>query len=331
MKIDKYIFSVLFVVMIVVSTFAAKCYATSHDKIVAIVNEDVITQSEVDSQVAITKQQLAATHAPIPDSAELQHKILEKLIDRTLQLQFAKKSNITVNAADVDKTLQDIAKRNNATMEQMRVELQREGMNYNYYRKQIEDGMLINKLQQAAVGQGITVSEEEAKDFLAKMVRNQPPVKLPDFKAYHVIDVMVHVPDDASKAEKDTAKAKASYLLSRLQRGADLSMLIDEDKSLSSEDLGWRRSSDLPEIFASQVKKMEEGDVAGIIKAPNGLHLIELAGVHDMKPPGLQLSKPSAPTLSEAKEAVYRQKISKKADKWIKSMRASAYVKIINE
>ena len=89
---------------------------------------------------------------------------------------------------------------------------------------------------------------------------------------------MVHVPDDASKAEKDTAKAKASYLLSRLGNAAQIyRLLIDEDKSLSSEDLGWRRSSDLPEIFASSGKENGGRRCCRSNQAPNGLHLIELA------------------------------------------------------
>lgn len=332
MKWNKLLFTTLFSITISIFAFTDKIYAENHDKIAAIVNDDIITQSEVQSKVLLAKKQIAASNKSVSNSTELQHRILEKLIDRTIELQLAKKSGITVDAAAVDNVLVSIAKRNNATMEQMRAELRREGMSYNDYRKEIEEGMIINKIQQAAVGKDITVTDQEAQNYLTKMIHNQPVIKLPDFKQYHVMDMMIHIPDNATKSEKDTAKAKASYVLSRLRQGADFSTLVDEDKTLSSEDLGWRISTELPEIFANQVKKMEEGDIAGVIQAPNGLHIIELREIHDFKPQGINLPKQQpAPSLSEAKEAVYRQKIEEKANEWIKTMRASAYIKIINE
>jgi peptidyl-prolyl cis-trans isomerase SurA len=325
--------SLFFIITFLVNVFPVGfCYAAT-DKIIAVVNGDIIMQSEIQKKVSLTKKQLAHEQAAkIPSDAELRKKILDSEIDKMLQLQIAKKEGITVKPEEVDKSISNIAKRNGVSKDVMRKGMEAEGLSFKDFRKQIEENMIMGRLQQLTLGREITVTDEEAEDFLRKMPKMQAAPSQPaEIKEYHLLNILIPVSDNATKDEKNAARQKALMLVDKLQEGADYDQLLASDSSLKGEDLGWRALPQMPEVFSSEAVKMKPGDAAGAISAPNGFHIIKLVEVRNVSLPAKAMPPmPQAPklTLREAKEMVYAKKLEDKVDKWVKELRSRAYIKI---
>lgn len=303
------------------------------DKIIAIVNDDIITQSEVQLKMNAIRQQMTAAGVPAPSEGELRKKVLDTIIDQDLQLQVAKRANVTVPDKDVDAAISDIAARNHATLEQMKQELQREGIGFKKFRDQIKSDMVLNRVEQGAVGKNIKITDADVQEFM------RHPPKLPNDmaaatqaagKEYHVVDIFVHLEDNASTTQMQAAKIKAQDTLTKIKKGADLTQLVDGDKALTNNDLGWRKLKDMPDIFIGHVAKMKVNDIDGVIEAPNGFHIIKLLEVRGGES-GAGQSGLGHLTPTEARSMLFHQKVMEEVKNWVKTLRATAYIKIIED
>lgn len=321
-------------IWLMISSFLASFFwinssMATTDKIVAVVNNDIVMQSEVQKKVDILKKQMANDRSgKIRSDAELRKQVLDTIIDRDLQLQLAKKAGLDVTSAEVDKAMENIAKRGGVNVATMQQELKSQGIVLKDFRNEIKQSMIINRLQQQTLGRGLSVTDQEAQAFLKKaskaMAQNVRPVEK---KQYHLLNIFIPIPDNATEQDKSYAEGKATLLVDKLQEGADYNQLLFEDKSIRGQDLGWRTISQMPEVFATQVLKMKPGDAAGAINAPNGYHIIKLVEIRENDHASNVPATPKL-TLIDAKEMVYRQKLEEKANKWIKDLRSSAYIKI---
>lgn len=245
------------------------------DRIVAIVNNNVITQQQLAEQIEVTRQQLQAQNQPLPNTARLRQQVLNQMIDDELQQQLASNSGLKIDDAGLNKVIMDIAQRNGLTLEQLREKLQEENIPYTKYRQQIRKQLLINRLQQDAVAAKIIVSEQEITDMLAHMP------KLPEQKpTYHVEDLLLAFPNNVSATEIAQLKQTALALLQQAKNGSSFQQLIAQASnaklSLSGGDLGWRTLNELPDLFQTAVAKLKVGEIAGPIQAANGFHLLRL-------------------------------------------------------
>ncbi|WP_342220330.1 peptidylprolyl isomerase [Rickettsiella endosymbiont of Miltochrista miniata] len=249
------------------------------DRIVAVVNNHVITQQQLSEQIEMTRQQWLSENKPIPDSANFRKQVLNQMIDNELQLQLAASSGLKINEAALDKTIMDIARRNGFTLEQLKGKLQQENIPYAKYRQQIRQQLIINRLQQDEVAAKINVTDQETKDMLAHM-----PKSAPQKTAYHVEDLLIPFPNKPSAADISRIKETALSLLQQTKHGVSFQELIGKAKQfnppLSGGDLGWRALNDLPDIFQASVQKLKPGEVTGPIQADNGFHLIRLLEMH---------------------------------------------------
>ena len=245
------------------------------DRIVAVVNNNVITQQQLGEQVEMTRQQWLSENKPIPDAASFRKQVLNQMIDNELQLQLAANAGLKINEAALDKTIMSIAQRNGFTLEQLRQKLQQENIPYAKYRQQIRQQLIINQLQQDEVAAKITVTDQETKDMLAHM-----PKSAPQETAYHIEDLLIPFPNKLSAVDISHIKETAVSLLQQAKRGMSFQELIEKAKQfnppLTGGDLGWRALNDLPDIFQASVQKLKPGEVAGPIQADNGFHLIRL-------------------------------------------------------
>ncbi len=249
------------------------------DRIVAVVNNHVITQQQLSEQIEMTRQQWLSENKPIPDAASFRKQVLQQMIDNELQLQLAASSGLKINEAALDKTIMSIAQRNGFTLEQLREKLQQENIPYAKYRQQIRQQLIINRLQQDEVAAKITVTDQETKDMLAHM-----PKSAAQKTAYHVEDLLIPFPNKPSAADISRVKATALSLLQQAKQGISFQELIGKAKQfnppLAGGDLGWRPLNDLPDIFQAPVQKLKPGEVTGPIQADNGFHLIRLLEMH---------------------------------------------------
>ena len=281
------------------------------NSIVAIVNSDVITKSELDEALERTKKQMQMTGTNLPNPAALREGVLDQLIYQRLTLELAKRAKINITPKQVDAAIDRIAKGNKTTLAGLKAKLKQESISFNKFRDDIKQQLLIQQVQREAVGHDVTITDDEIDTFIK------------DYKAgpdtgtkYHIVDVLIAFPDDANTKQKSAARKEAAGIAKQLKQGADFSHLADHDDT----DLGYRTLDEIPTLFAQYITKMKIDDVAGPIEAPNGYHVIQ---VEDIK-----TNKRAAPTKEQVRQLLFRQKFEKAVEKWLKEIRKTAYVHI---
>jgi peptidyl-prolyl cis-trans isomerase SurA len=250
------------------------------DRIVAVVNDDVIVESELNGRLDEVREQLRQAGTPVPDPAALQSQVLERLILSRLQLQLARKNGLRVEEEALNTAIERIAENNQLTLRQFREVLERDGFDYGEFREQVRDEILLTRVRQRAVERRVNVTEREIDNFLAN--RTQQPV---DARQYRVGHILIAVPEAPTSSQIESARTVAEALLQRLRAGEDFAGLAaeasDGQQALEGGDLGWRSESELPTIFAPQLLAMRPGDVSELIRSPSGFHIVRLTDLRD--------------------------------------------------
>lgn len=249
------------------------------DKVVAVVNDDVITASELETQLKVLRQQIMAKNMQVPPDRVLRKQVLQHLIDVNLQLQLAKRNSITVDDTDLNEAINKIATQNNLSLTQLRDALIKQGLNWETYREDIRKEMLISRLQQKAVGQEVVVSSQHVEDYLKTALINNKKTQ----QTYHLQNIVIPLPEEPTTEQVKKAQQKIRVLLSKIKQNEDFSRLAIAESSgeyaLEGGDLGDRHLAELPEIFADKVVNMKVGQVVGPIRTGNGFQLIKLVAI----------------------------------------------------
>ena len=245
------------------------------DAIEAVVNEAVVLESDVAAEVAFVRRQSALEGQPLPDEATLRARVRERLIDREVQRQHARRLGVSVDAPTVNRAIEDVARRNNLTVAQLRDTLRAQGLDYERYRSSIEHEVLLQRLVQRDVAPGTRVSEQEIDDFVDALEND-----VAERRRYRLSHLLVAVAPDADEAERAAARARAEGAIRRLEAGEDFAALAaelsDGPRALEGGDLGARSLAELPGFLADAVPGLETGEVAGPLESDNGLHVIRL-------------------------------------------------------
>lgn len=253
------------------------------DKMVAVVNEGVITQSQLDNKVSEIEQQLRIQNKEIPPASLLRKQVLQQLILNNLQLQLAKMNHIEVDSTEVNQAIAQIAKKNNMTVSQFRQSMQQKGIDWKSYRNNIKTELTLMRLQQKAVAKDVAISEEQVNDYLktAKTaeVSNQ---------AYHLQNLVIPLDDEPSSEQLAKAEKLAKQIKRTLAKDTDFSAIVAHQKDdgflLVQNDLGTRYLPEMPELYSKYVVKMRVGQVVGPIRAGNGLQFIKLLSIKGNDP-----------------------------------------------
>ncbi len=249
------------------------------DQVVAVVNDDVITASELDEQVTILRQQITAKNMQLPSDTVLRKQVLQHLIDVDLQLQLAKNNSITIDSTELNEAIAKIATSNNLSLTQLREELTKQGLSWENYRENIRKEMLIGRVQQKAVSQEIVVSSQQVEDYLKTTLVNTKKTQ----QTYHLQNIVIPLPEEPTTEQVKKAQEKARGLLGKIKKGDDFSMIAIAESSgeyaLEGGDLGERHLPELPAVFAEKVVTMSVGQVSGPIRTGNGFQLIKLVSV----------------------------------------------------
>ncbi|KTD13584.1 peptidyl-prolyl cis-trans isomerase SurA [Legionella gratiana] len=249
------------------------------DKVVAVVNDGVITESELNKQVELSKKQILAQKMQVPEDSVLRKQVLQHLIDVDLQLQMAKKNGLTVDDTELNQAIEKIASANHATLTQLREEIVRQGMTWDEYRENIRKEMLLSHLQQKAVGRDAMITSEQVNQYL----KTEGGIVDRSALTYRIQNIVIPLSEEPTSEQVKKAKNKAEYLLTKIKKGEDFSRLAIENSSgefaLEGGDLGERHLAELPELFAKEVVKMKAGQVAGPLRAGNGFQLIKLVSI----------------------------------------------------
>lgn len=266
------------VLLLMVATFIipiAHGDPTPIDRIVAIVNDEAITDTELEQELNTVKLQLRDQSGRLPSDDVLRSQVLQKLVLTHLQLQLAKINNIVVDDDTLNRAIQRIAEQNKLSLGEFRGVLERDGYEFNRFRNDIRSEIIMSRLRQRQVDNRINISEAEVDQFLAQQRKTGA-----SDEEYHIAHILIAVSEAASPAEVREAKDKAQGVLDQLQAGTDFSQLAISTSSgqqaLSGGDLGWRKSGQLPTIFANIVPTMKKGEISQLIRSPSGFHIIKL-------------------------------------------------------
>lgn len=268
---------VLFFLILLFAFFIAKA-GEPLDKVIAIVNDNVITASELEKQVEELRQQITAKQMQLPPENVLRKQVLQHLIDVDLQLQIAKRNDLTIDSTELNEAIAKIAENNKLTLTQLREELAKQGLAWEVYRENIRKEILLGRLQQKAVGKDIIISPQQVEDYL-KTAEHTDNAQ----QTYHLENIVIPLPEEPTTAQLNKAKEKAQAVLTRIKKGDDFNRMAIAESSgeyaLEGGDLGERHLAELPEIFAKKVTKMKIGEVVGPIRTGNGFQLIKLVAI----------------------------------------------------
>ena len=242
------------------------------DRIVAVVNDDVILQSELNDAVASVQQQYAGHTEQLPPMNVLQQQVLNRLVLMRLQIQKAQDQGIHVSDADVDQAIQGVAEQNKLSPEQLRAEVERSGASFASFREQLADQITVQRLHQSVVQDSVSVTDSEIDNLLSS----------PTYKAgeVHLAHIQISIPGGADAAAIQAAAAKAEQTLAAIKGGMDFNAAAirysDASDALDGGDLGWRRLDEIPPAFADTIASMKPGDVSPALRGPTGFHILKL-------------------------------------------------------
>lgn len=257
------------------STAPAQDALREIDRIVAVVNNDVIVESELRARLRDVRAQLRESGTPSPPEAALTRQVLERLILDKLQLQRAGDTGLRVEDEELNKAIERIAERNKLTVRQFRDVLERDNVDFAQFREQMRNEILLTRVRQRAVERRVSVSDREVDNFLS--TAKQQGSSIDEYRLSHIL---ISVPEAASAEQLDSARARTEEILSRLAGGEDFAQVAaevsDGQQALQGGDLGWRKSAEMPTIFAHAVPTMQPGDLSPIIRSPSGFHIVKL-------------------------------------------------------
>lgn len=263
--------------MFVPATFAAVARApiVDIDRIVAVVNNDVITATELEERLTQTKQQLATQQIASPPEDVLRRQLLERMIVEDIQLQLAAQTGIRVSDLDVERAIESIADRNKMSVRELYDTVQRQGFDSSAYRNQIRKQITIQQLVDREITSHITVSDSEVNNYLESAQAHSR-----DTTEYNVSHIYVSVPESATTEQITAAKQRAEDIVGRLRGGEDFARAAvtysQGPNALTGGALGWKSAAQLPELFVNALAKLEPGGITDVLRGPNGFHILRL-------------------------------------------------------
>ena len=245
------------------------------DRVVAVVNDEAITQYELDDAKRLVVQQLKAQKVAEPPADVLEKQVLERLITQRCMLQYAKDNGIKVDDLTVERTVQRIAEDNRMTVDDLRKALARDNIPYAKYREDIRNEIILQRIREREVDNRITVSDGEVDLYLAAMKAQSGGET-----EYRLAHILVVVPEQASTDQIEARRRRAEEALRSIKTGGDFGQVAatfsDAADALQGGNLGWRQGARLPTVFAEMVRKMKVGDVSPVLRSPAGFHIVKL-------------------------------------------------------
>ena len=248
------------------------------DRIVAVVENDIIMQSELETKLRTVVGQMQQQGIQLPSSSVLETQVLERMILIIIQLQRAEETGIRVDDETLNRTISNIAAENKVSLSQFRDILEKDGFNYEQFRENIRNEIIISRLRQRQVDNRISISSKEIDNALSNM----------EFQGkteteYQLSHILISLPEAPTPDEEEQARLVATKVLEDLKAGQDFAMMAstysDGQRALEGGDLGWRKKNEIPTLFSTQIASMEKGDISDLIKSSSGFHIVKLADV----------------------------------------------------
>jgi peptidyl-prolyl cis-trans isomerase SurA len=245
------------------------------DRVIAVVNDEAITQYELDDARSIVVKQLRQQKVQQPPADVLDKQVLERLITERALMQYAKENGIKVDDTTVERAIQRIAEDNKLTVDSLRQELAKDNVTYPKYREDVRNEIVVQRLREREVDRNIAVSDSEVDAYLATVKAQGAGDE--EFLVEHILVV---TPEQASADQIEAKRRRAEEALRNIRSGADFAQVAagfsDASDALSGGNLGWRPAARLPNVFVETVRAMKVGDVSPVLHSAAGFHIVKL-------------------------------------------------------
>ncbi len=248
------------------------------DRIVAVVENDIIMQSELDIQLRTVVGRMKEQGVKLPSSSVLENQVLERMILTKIQLQRAESTGIRVDDETLNRTISNIAAGNNVSLSQFKEILEKDGFNYEQFRENIRNEIVVSRLRQRQVDNRISITSKEIDNAL--MNEEFQGSTETEYLLQHIL---ISLPEAPAPEEEEQARLVASKVLEDLKTGQNFATMAttvsDGQRALEGGDLGWRKKNEIPTLFIAQIAAMEKGEIIDLIKSASGFHIVKLADV----------------------------------------------------
>ena len=279
MQLKKIIFLLKLILTLFGLTLVSLGYAKSEngikklDRIIAVVDQDVITEKELQEKINSVIENLKNQKIEIPAESVLRKQVIERLIANSIQIQLANQTGLRISDAQVDKTIERIAEKNKLNVVDFKKTLEKDGTNFYKFREEIRNEITIAQLKEREVDSKIVITDGEIDNFL-----NAQSKEIQD--EFEVAHILIRVPEDASPEKLEKLKNKAEEATKQIQSGKNFTQVSaafsETPNALEGGNLGWKKASDLPTLFVDALKKIEVGSLSPILRSPNGFHILKL-------------------------------------------------------
>ena len=254
------------------------------DRVIAIVNDEAVTQWDLSEQRRIVLQQMKASNVQPPSQDVLDKQVLERLITERALLQHAKDNGIRVDDTTVERTVLRVAEENKLSPEEFRKVLERENIPYANYRDDIRRQILIQRVRDREVDSKLTVTDAEVDNYLATV-----NAQAGGENEYLLSHIYVTLPEQASPDQIEARRRRAEQALAEIRSGKPFSQVAasfsDAPDALQGGSLGWRTPARLPSVFADYVRNMKKGDVSNVLRSAGGFHIVTMEDMRSRNAP----------------------------------------------
>lgn len=261
------------------SGFLPPASSSAHviDSIAVVVNDDVITTNEIAARVKSIEARMKAGNAPMPDAADLRRQVVEAMIVERAQQQLAKEMGVKVSDLELDRAIARIAEGQKMTLQEMRNQMEKEGMTYATFREEIRNEIMMQRLREHEVDNKIQISDAEVDTYLAtEKAAAAEQVEI------NISQILVGIPQNATPEQIAARKARADEVARQLRTGADFAKIAatysDAPDALKGGEVGWRDANRLPPLFATELLKLAPGQITPVIRSNTGFHVLKLVG-----------------------------------------------------
>ncbi|WP_341304471.1 peptidylprolyl isomerase [Pseudomonas sp. TMP25] len=245
------------------------------NRVVAIVDSDVVMQSQLDARLREVQQTITQRGAALPPNDVLSQQVLERLIIENIQLQIGERSGIRITDEELNQAIGTIAQRNAMSIEQFQAALAKDGLSYTDARDQVRREMIISRVRQRRVAERVQVTDQEVQNFLASDLG-----KMQLSEEFRLANILIPVTEGASSEDIQAADRQARELYQQLQQGADFAQLAiarsASETALEGGEMGWRKAGQLPPPFDTMLSVLSVGQVTEPMRTPGGFIMIKL-------------------------------------------------------
>lgn len=244
------------------------------DRILIVVNDEIITAREVQTRVNVVRARLASQKVNLPPDDILRRQVMERMVIDRLQQQVARQHGITVSDERLDQAVRQVAEQNRKSLEELRRESEKSPGGYSAFREELRGQLLVQQLIEREVNNRVSVSQAEVDNFLAAQAERGSGVE------YNISHILLALPESASPEVIARAKQNADRLLAELRKGADFGQLAvansQGQNALEGGGLGWKQAGQLPDLFVNALQTLKPGTVSEVLRSPGGFHLLRL-------------------------------------------------------